>query len=30
MYNQGVEQTYESTLNGKYFLITTKENYKKY
>ena len=29
MYIQGIELTHKSTTNGKYFLITTKTNYKK-
>ena len=29
MYIQDIEETYESTLKGKYFLITTKTDYKK-
>ena len=29
MYIQDIEETYESTLKGKYFLITTKIGYRK-
>ena len=29
MYIQDIEETYESTLKGKYFLITTKTDYRK-
>ena len=29
MYIQDIEQTHESILKGKYFLITTKTDYKK-